>query len=188
MKKNNIFYNAGIDEAGRGPIFGPLSISIVILPNEFKDKRIIDSKKLNFQKREKLFELITKNAIYYKNIFISNKEIDNENINTLTRNAIIELYNEASKKYKIKNLYIDYIKVPEIECSHSESKAEDKYIEVAAASIISKVLRDRYILSLDPKYDKYGIKTNFGYLTRKHKEAIEKHEMSDLHRKKYRIK
>lgn len=177
---------AGTDEAGRGPLVGPVVCACVVLPNDYNNDEINDSKKLTEKKREKLYDIIMKDAISVGVSIISAKEIDEINILEASRKGMIESFKEANKKIKIDVLLTDAMKIDTLDIPVEKIiKGDAKSISIAAASIIAKVTRDRLLLELDKKYPEYGFKDHKGYPTKKHLEAIEKYGIFDEYRKTY---
>jgi ribonuclease HII len=177
---------AGTDEAGRGPLVGPVVCACVVLPNDYNNDEINDSKKLTEKKREKLYDIIMKDALSVGVSIISAKEIDEINILEASRKGMIESYKEANKKIKIDVLLTDAMKIDTLDIPVEKIiKGDAKSISIAAASIIAKVTRDRLLLELDKKYPEYGFSSHKGYPTKKHLEAIEKYGIFDEYRKTY---
>ena len=177
---------AGTDEAGRGPLVGPVVCACVVLPNDYNNDEINDSKKLTEKKREKLYDIIMKDALAVGVSIISAKEIDEINILEASRKGMIESFKEANKKIKIDVLLTDAMKIDTLDIPVEKIiKGDAKSISIAAASIIAKVTRDRILLELDKKYPEYGFKDHKGYPTKKHLEAIEKYGIFDEYRKTY---
>ena len=176
-------YIAGTDEAGRGPLAGPVVAAAVILPNNFNIKGIKDSKKLSENKREELYNLIIENALWYSISIISEKIIDKINIYNASKKAM----EEAITNLSIKPDYIisDAMKLDlDIPCD-AIVKGDAKSITIAAASILAKVTRDRLMLKLDNKYPMYNFKKNKGYPTKEHIDAINKYGIIKEHRRTY---
>ena len=187
LYKNNIDYIGGTDEAGRGPLVGPVVASCVVLPKGYKNDLINDSKKLTEKKREELYDIIMKDALAVGIGIVSAKEIDEINILEASRKAMILAYEEANKKIKIQYLLTDAMKIDTLDIPVQKIiKGDAKSISIAAASIIAKVTRDRMLLELDEKYPQYGFKNHKGYPTKKHLEAIEKYGIFDEYRTTYR--
>ena len=177
---------AGTDEAGRGPLVGPVVCACVVLPNDYNNEEINDSKKLTEKKREKLYDIIMNDALAVGVSIISAKEIDEINILEASRKGMIESYKEANKKIKIDVLLTDAMKIDTLSIPVEKIiKGDAKSISIAAASIIAKVTRDRLLYELDEKYPEYGFKDHKGYPTKKHLEAIEKYGIFDEYRKTY---
>ena len=177
---------AGTDEAGRGPLVGPVVCACVVLPNDYNNEEINDSKKLTEKKREKLYDIIMRDALSVGVSIISAKEIDEINILEASRKGMIESFKEANKKIKIDVLLTDAMKIDTLDIPVEKIiKGDAKSISIAAASIIAKVTRDRILYELDNKYPEYGFKDHKGYPTKKHLEAIEKYGIFDEYRKTY---
>ena len=177
---------AGTDEAGRGPLVGPVVCACVVLPNDYENEEINDSKQLTEKKREKLYDIIMNDALSVGVSIISAKEIDEINILEASRKGMIESYKEANKKIKIDVLLTDAMKIDTLDIPVEKIiKGDAKSISIAAASIIAKVTRDRLLYELDKKYPEYGFASHKGYPTKKHLEAIEKYGIFDEYRKSY---
>ena len=197
-KKNLI--EVGVDEAGRGCLAGPVYAAAVILPDKFPDdkyKQIKDSKKLSEEKREELFEYITRNVKDYSIAQLSAQEIDKINILQASFNA---MHNAIDGLAIIPDhLLIDgnrfkpYQSIEKDDfIEHTCIKSGDnKYIAIAAASILAKVSRDRYMKLLcnkDPTLDtKYGWIKNKAYATKQHRDGIQRHGLTEYHRKTFGI-
>lgn len=183
LYNNEINFIAGIDEVGRGPLVGPVVTAAVILPKDFYDERINDSKKLTEKKRELLYDVIMKNALSV-GIGISSPEvIDEINILNATKKAMIEAINNLS--IKPEHLLIDAVKLDIDIPQTSIIKGDAKSQSIASASIIAKVTRDRMMVELDKKYPMYDFKHNKGYGTKKHIEALYKYGPLKEHRKSF---
>ena len=174
---------AGIDEVGRGPLIGPVVTAAVILPCDFYDERIMDSKKLSEKKRELLYDVIMENAISVGIGMSSNEVIDEINILEATKKAMLEAVSKLSVKPEF--LLIDAVKLDIDIPSLSIIKGDAKSQSIAAASIIAKVTRDRMLIELDKEHPEYDFKHNKGYGTKKHIEAIYKYGILDSHRKSF---
>ena len=183
LYENGIKYIAGIDEVGRGPLVGPVVTAAVILPREFYDERINDSKKLTEKKRELLYDVIMENAVSVGIGISSEDVIDKINILEATKKAMIEAVNNLSVKPE--HLLIDAVKlnidIPQTPIIKGDAKSES----IAAASIVAKVTRDRMMIELDKEHPEYDFKHNKGYGTKKHIEAIEKYGILKEHRKTF---
>ena len=183
LYNNEINFIAGIDEVGRGPLVGPVVTAAVILPKDFYDERINDSKKLTEKKRELLYDVIMENALSV-GIGISSPEvIDEINILNATKKAMIEAINNLS--IKPEHLLIDAAKLDIDIPQTSIIKGDAKSQSIASASIIAKVTRDRMMVELDKKYPMYDFKHNKGYGTKKHIEALYKYGPLKEHRKSF---
>ena len=173
---------AGTDEAGRGPLVGPVVCACVVLHND----EINDSKQLTEKKREKLYDIIMRDALSVGVSIISAKEIDEINILEASRKGMIESFKKANEKIKIDVLLTDAMEINSLDIPVEKIiKGDAKSISIAAASIIAKVTRDRILLDLDKKYPEYGFSSHKGYPTKKHLEAIEKYGIFDEYRKTY---
>ena len=183
LYESGIKYIAGIDEVGRGPLVGPVVTAAVILPKDFYDERINDSKKLTEKKRELLYDVIMENAVSVGIGISSEDVIDDINILEATKKAMIEAVNNLSVKPQ--HLLIDAVKlnvdIPQTSIIKGDAKSES----IAAASIIAKVTRDRMMIELDKEHPEYDFKRNKGYGTKKHIEAIEKYGILKEHRKTF---
>lgn len=174
----------GIDEAGRGPLAGPVYAAAVILPIGAEIDGLNDSKKLSEKKREELFDIINEVAISVSVGIATEKEIDEINILQATflamKRAIEGL--EIPADYAI----IDGNRAPELEIpSETVIKGDGKVMSVAAASIIAKVSRDRFMLKMAEEYPEYQFDKHKGYGTRLHYEMIEKYGVSPIHRRSF---
>lgn len=183
LYESGIKYIAGIDEVGRGPLVGPVVTAAVILPKDFYDERINDSKKLTEKKRELLYDVIMENAVSVGIGISSEDVIDEINILEATKKAMIEAVNNLNVKPE--HLLIDAVKlnidIPQTSIIKGDAKSES----IAAASIIAKVTRDRMMIELDKLHPEYDFKHNKGYGTKKHIEAIEKYGIIKEHRKTF---
>ncbi len=172
----------GVDEAGRGPLAGPVCAAAVILPCGIFIEGLNDSKKLSEKKREALFDVIKEKAVAYSIAFGSVEEIENVNI----LNATFLAMNRAIEGLSMKPDYclIDGNRVPKNIKFPCETvvKGDSKSASVAAASILAKVTRDRLMAEYDEKYPQYGFKNHKGYGTKAHYEAIEKYGVCEIHR------
>ena len=172
----------GIDEAGRGPLCGPLVVAGCILPISFESELIDDSKRLSAKKRKKAFKEILDNALYYNVKIVSNKRIDELNIYKATQNAMEKIAKEAFAKIVLTDampLNIEDKKVIPI------VKGDHKSINIAAASIIAKVIRDGIMMKLDEKYPEYELRKHKGYPTKRHMELLSRYGLKDFYRKSY---
>lgn len=183
LYNNGINFIAGIDEVGRGPLVGPVVTAAVILPKDFYDERINDSKKLTEKKRELLYDVIMGNALSVGIGMSSPEVIDEINILNATKKAMVEAVNNLS--IKPEHLLIDAVKLDIDIPQTSIIKGDAKSQSIASASIIAKVTRDRMMLELDKKYPMYDFKHNKGYGTKKHKEALYKYGPLKEHRKSF---
>lgn len=183
FKTENINLIAGVDEAGRGPLAGPVCVAAVIMPLE--QNKIIsgvnDSKKLTEKKREALFDEIINTALAYKIELVSEKEIDRVNILNATKQGMRQTIcglNTKPDLVLIDAVKLDGINVPQ----ESIIKGDAKSYNIAAASILAKVTRDRLMLELDKKYPEYNFKKHKGYGTKEHIENLKKFGKCEIHR------
>ena len=178
---------AGVDEAGRGCLAGPVTAAVVILPLGIKLPQINDSKILTEKKRYNLRSLIEKCAIDFQVAHVFQDEIDRINI----LNASIKAMHLAIEKLKKKPQYIivdgnrfyPYGEVP-YKCI---IKGDGKYQNIAAASILAKTYRDDYMKKIGDDYPEYGWKKNKGYPTVNHRKAIEKYGVTNYHRNSFKL-
>ncbi len=175
---------AGVDEAGRGPLAGPVYAAAVILKEGAVIDGINDSKKLTEKKREELFDKIIENSVAYAISSVDEKVIDEINILNATHMAM----NNAVDKLQPKADYviIDGNSIKNMKTPHETVvKGDAKSISIAAASILAKVSRDRYISEMAKIYPQYGFEKHKGYGTKAHNEAILEHGPSPIHRKTF---
>lgn len=175
---------AGIDEAGRGPLAGAVYAAAVILPRDVNILGLNDSKKLTPKRREELFDEIVQKADAYAIAFADEREIDELNILRATHlamnRAVAAL--EPAPDYCI----IDGNSISGMEIAHETMvKGDAKSASVAAASILAKVARDRYITELAQQYPEYGFERHKGYGTKEHTEAILKYGALPIHRRSF---
>lgn len=178
-------YIAGCDEAGRGPLYGPVVAACCVLPNDFKLEGLTDSKQLTEKRREKYIDYIKENSLAYGIGIVSAEEIDEINIYEASRKAMLIALSEVRKKINVDYVITDAMPIDiDIE-SMPIIKGDAKSITIAAASVIAKVTRDRMMIELDSKYPEYGFKKHKGYPTKAHIEAINKYGLIDGYRKTY---
>ncbi|MBQ1546327.1 MAG: ribonuclease HII [Clostridia bacterium] len=171
----------GVDEAGRGPVAGPVCAAAVILPKGKIIEGVNDSKKISEKKREALYDIITNEAVAYSVAFASVEEI--EEINIL--NAAMLAMKRAVEGLSVPADYVivDGNKMPDITADgETVIKGDAKSESVAAASILAKVTRDRLMYVYSEKYPQYGFERHKGYGTKEHMAAILEHGMTDIHR------
>jgi ribonuclease HII len=179
--QNGFSVIAGVDEAGRGPLAGPVVAAAVIFPQELVIPEIDDSKKLNLQKRNELYEVITSHALAWAWSEVDHRTIDRINI----LNASLMAMAQAVGRLKIipdfilidGNREID-VKIPQKAVVKGDSRSQS----IAAGSIIAKVRRDRIMDEYHEKFPLYNFKQNKGYGTKEHIELIKKHGHCDIHR------
>jgi len=184
LYKQNIKYIAGTDEAGRGPLYGPVVAACVVLPKDFELEGLNDSKKLTEKKRDKFYEYLIKNTTYGIGI-VSAKEIDEINIYNASRKAMIIAINEERKQSPVEHILTDAMPIEMDIPVTPIIKGDAKSMTIAAASVIAKVTRDKMLYQIDEKHPEYGFKNHKGYPTKKHIEAINKYGLIDGYRLTY---
>lgn len=178
---------AGCDEAGRGCLAGSVYAAAVILPPDYQNELLNDSKKLTAKKRYALREEIERDAIAWAVGIVTPEEIDKINI----LNASFLAMHRALDQLKVRpeavivdgNRFKPYQDLP----STTIVKGDGKYLPIAAASILAKTYRDDYMLSLAEEYPQYDWQSNMGYPTKKHRQAIREHGITPYHRKSYNL-
>lgn len=178
---------AGCDEAGRGCLAGSVYAAAVILPTNYKNDLLNDSKKLSAKKRYVLREIIERDALAWAVGIVTPEEIDKINI----LNASFLAMHRALDQLKMcpeaiivdGNRFTPYQNLP----FTTIVKGDGKYLSIAAASILAKTYRDDYMLSLAEKYPQYDWQSNMGYPTKKHREAIRQYGITPFHRKSYNL-
>ena len=175
-------YICGIDEAGRGPLAGPVVVASVIMPKDSMIEGVNDSKKISEAKREKIYDLIIERAISYGVGIISQEEIDEVNILNATKNGLTKSLEKLDSRPDI--ILVDALRdintlgIP----YRSVIKGDAKIYSIACASIIAKVTRDRIMKEWDKIYPQYGFASHKGYGTAKHIAAIKEYGLCPLHR------
>ncbi len=187
----------GVDEAGRGPIAGPLSVAALCIKaslklndtpySYLKGNPFRDSKKLTEKIRKEIYEsLLNDESIEFYHIFISAKEIDKIGISKALRKSVESLLsNFDSEKNKLKALLDGALRAPDIYDWESIKRGDEKFLEIALASIVAKVKRDNYMIKVSKKYPQYNFEKHKGYGTKAHFEAIKKHGTCPEHRKSF---
>ena len=180
-----INYIAGIDEAGRGPLAGPVVVGVVIMKPDSFIEGINDSKKISESKREKLYEQITEEALAWGVGIVTEKEIDELNILNATKKALEQAL--ESLEIRPDRLLVDALEHIDTKGIPYTSviKGDAKIYSISAASIIAKVTRDRIMRQYDEVYPEYGFAKHKGYGTAMHIQAIKKHGPCPLHRKTF---
>ena len=177
----------GLDEVGRGPAAGPVVAGCVYMPEDVRNlsltAEIQDSKKLSYKKLEELYEFITEYCVWAV-AEKSPQEIDEINILQASLQAMAEALNKTGLEYT--HALVDGNKLPVLPCSASAiKKGDSKSVSIAAASIVAKVTRDRYMRKLHEHYPHYGWDTNVGYPSKAHKAGIDAHGITEHHRKSF---
>ena len=195
LYKNGTTSIAGIDEAGRGPLAGPVVVACVVMPRDSMIEGVNDAKKVSEKKREKLYEEITNEALGYGVSIISQEEIDKINILNATKEGLTLAIKNLEKDLQEKNrafqkpeiILVDAL--TKIDTDHipyrSIIKGDSKSYSIAAASIIAKVTRDRIMREWDEVYPAYGFEKHKGYGTAAHIAAIKEYGLCPLHRRSF---
>lgn len=171
----------GIDEAGRGPLAGPLSVAGVIFPTGYENPEIYDSKACSEKKRDRLYEVIKEEALWFEIIEVSEADIDHYNILEADRRAMLAIAKEAPCDIVL----TDAMKLPIDKQVIDLIKGDQKSISIAAGSILAKVTRDRIMKKYDAMYPVYGFAKNKGYPTKQHLDAIAKYGITPIHRRSF---
>ena len=174
---------AGVDEAGRGPLAGPVCVASVIMPQDNIIEEINDSKKLSEKKREMLYDKIIETAICYHIELIDNNLIDEINILNATKLGMKKCIEGLEIVPEI--AIIDAVKIDTEIPTDSIIKGDALSYNVASASILAKVTRDRLMVELDERYPEYNFKKHKGYGTKEHIEALRKYGKCDIHRNSF---
>lgn len=173
----------GLDEAGRGPIAGPLVVAAVMFPVGYRHDTIYDSKKISEKKRKELFQVIIHDAVEYHIEIVSPAQIDELNIYRATQCAMQQLV----ERFRYKDgVLSDAMPLPE--CAYDVMpiiKGDQKSVSIAAASILAKVTRDCIMKAYDVLYPQYGFAKHKGYPTKAHIEALHQYGVLDIYRKSY---
>lgn len=179
-------YIAGIDEAGRGPLAGPVVAASVILPKDCEILYLNDSKQLSAKRRDELFDEIKQKAIAYGIGIVSQGRIDDINILQATYEAMREAIGRMSEKQNPDLLLVDAVHIPDVDIKQvGIVKGDAKSGSIAAASILAKVTRDRFMVEMDKLYPEYGFASHKGYGSKSHIEAIKKYGASPIHRQTF---
>jgi len=178
---------AGTDEAGRGCLAGPVVAAAVILPKDFKNELLTDSKKLTEKQRESLRPIIEKESISYGVSFVYQQEVDSLNV---LRASIVAMHRAIDKMDVVPefisvdgNKFTKYKSIPH----QTHVKGDGKFLNIAAASILAKTYRDDYMKSLAKEFPHYDWENNKGYPTKKHREGIREHGSCEHHRKTFKL-
>lgn len=183
-KNNQVRYIAGIDEAGRGPLAGPVVAAAVILPEDFKLIGLTDSKQINEINRNKFYDYIINHAISYHVEVIDELTIDKINIYEATKLAMKGAYKNL--KVNPDYLLIDAVNLNVKEIAYDAIiKGDAKSLSIAAASILAKVSRDKIMTEYDKIYPEYKFSKHMGYGTKDHLIALEENGVTPIHRKSF---
>lgn len=183
--EKGIQYLCGIDEAGRGPLAGPVVVAAVIMPKDSMLEGVNDSKKVSEKKRELLYEQIKEEAISYSVAIVDEKEIDQVNILNATKEGLTTAI--RGLKVKPERILVDALTGIDT-CGipyDSIIKGDAKCYSIAAASILAKVTRDRIMRKMDEVYPEYGFEKHKGYGTAAHIAAIKEYGLCPIHRKSF---
>ena len=187
LKFSNFKVECGTDEAGRGCLAGPVTAAAIVLKNNFLNIEINDSKKISKKTRDRLRPIIKKNALKYSIAHVYPQKIDKINI----LNASILAMHKAIDKIttKINFIIVDGNKFKNFKDIPHETiiKGDEKYLSIAAASILAKTERDEYMLKIHKEFPEYGWDKNKGYPTKFHKQAILKFGITKYHRKSFKL-
>ena len=178
---------AGCDEAGRGCLAGPVVAAAVILPKDYENILLNDSKKLSALAREKLRPVIENEALAWAVAFVDNNEIDDINI---LNASFLAMHRAVDKLHQVPELLlIDGNRFnPHADIKHEcFIKGDGRFLSIAAASILAKTYRDEYMMKLDNDYPGYGWKNNMGYPTTEHRDGIKKLGITTYHRKSFQL-
>lgn len=175
---------AGLDEAGRGPLAGPVVVACVVFPPHTEPFLDRDSKKYSPAKRAFLFEKIIRKALFVGVSFATPREIEQKNIYKATKEAYLRVLRQIP--FKLGAVFTDYMPL-KWNCEvFAPPKGDEKIFSVAAASIVAKVIRDRLMELYGKKYPQYGFEKHKGYPTREHLNAIKTFGVLEIHRKTYK--
>lgn len=184
IKVEGYQFICGVDEAGRGPLAGPVCAAAVILKEDTEIEGLNDSKKLTERKREQLFDVIREKAVAYSVAFASVEEIEELNILGATFLAMQRAVKGLSVKADF--AIIDGNRLPKLDiAARPVIKGDMHSMSVAAASVLAKVTRDRLLLEYDKQYPEYKFSAHKGYGTKVHYEAIREHGITPIHRKSF---
>ena len=183
---DKVKFIVGVDEAGRGPLAGPVVAAACLFSRAYINKEINDSKQLSEKKREELFDIICENALAYGVGIVSAEEIDKLNIYEATKKAMTMAINNLKHKFDLILTDAMPLKGFDVEVVPI-IKGDAKALPIAAASIIAKVTRDRMMKELAKKYPEYGFDVHKGYGTKKHMDALKEHgPIKGVHRFSYK--
>lgn len=172
----------GLDEAGRGPLAGPLSVAGVVFEPGYENPDIYDSKALSEKKREQLYEQIMEDALYFYIEEVTPEEIDRHNILMADRLAMMRIASVLPCDVIVTDCVNIVLGDKEI---YMPAKGDQLSVSVAAASILAKVTRDRLMKEYDALYPQYGFAKNKGYPTKAHMDAIERYGITPIHRRSF---
>ena len=187
LKYSKFEFECGTDEAGRGCLAGPVTAAAVILPLDFENSMLNDSKQLSHKKRDVLKPIIETTAISFGVSHVFEKEIDNINIlnaSILAMHKSIEKLTTVTEFIAVDgNRFKPFKNIPH----KAIVKGDGKYLNIAAASVLAKTYRDAYMLKIHEEFPMYNWKQNKGYPTVEHREAIKKYGVTKYHRKSFKL-
>jgi len=186
LKFSNLEFECGTDEAGRGCLAGPVTAGAVILPLNFKNTLLNDSKKLSHKKREFLKPIIESEALFYGVSHVYPKKIDEINI---LNASILAMHRSISKLKKVEFISVDGNRFKAFKSIPHQTiiKGDSKYQNIAAASVLAKTYRDAYMEKIHEEFPMYNWKQNKGYPTKEHREAIRIYGTTKYHRMSFRL-
>jgi ribonuclease HII len=175
---------AGLDEAGRGPLAGPVVAAAVVVTPEHRIRRVCDSKLLTAERREELFVSIHQRALAVGVAIVDHATIDRVNILQATRLAMLDAL--RGLPFAPDLILTDFVALPDVPCPQKNLVDGDaRCASVAAASIVAKVTRDRIMLELDKQFPEYGFAQHKGYATPEHLAALDRHGPCPIHRRTF---
>ena len=186
LKFSNLEFECGTDEAGRGCLAGPVTAGAVILPLNFKNTLLNDSKQLSHKKREFLKPIIESEALFYGVSHVYPKKIDEINI---LNASILAMHRSISKLKKVEFISVDGNRFKAFKSIPHQTiiKGDSKYQNIAAASVLAKTYRDAYMKKIHEEFPMYNWKQNKGYPTKEHREAIRIYGTTKYHRMSFRL-
>ncbi|MDB4588996.1 ribonuclease HII [Flavobacteriaceae bacterium] len=186
LKFSNLEFECGTDEAGRGCLAGPVTAGAVILPLNFKNTLLNDSKQLSHKKREFLKPIIESEALFYGVSHVYPKKIDEINI---LNASILAMHRSISKLKKVEFISVDGNRFKAFKSIPHQTiiKGDSKYQNIAAASVLAKTYRDAYMEKIHEEFPMYNWKQNKGYPTKEHREAIRIYGTTKYHRMSFRL-
>jgi len=186
LKYSKSSFECGTDEAGRGCLAGPVTAAAVILPNNFKNKVLNDSKQLSHKKRELLRPIIEQEAISYGFAHIFPEEIDKINI---LNASILAMHKSIEQLSDVEFIVVDGNKFKPYKDIPFETiiKGDGKFLNIAAASVLAKTYREAYMEKIHEEFPMYNWKQNKGYPTKEHRAAIKEFGITKYHRKSFRL-
>lgn len=173
----------GLDEAGRGPMAGPLVVGAVIFEKGYYNDAINDSKQLSEKKRESLYDVIIRDALAYQIEIIEVDDVDRLNVYQASKKGMIDAIAHLSIQPDF--ALSDAMPLGDVIAHESIIKGDSLSISIAAASILAKVTRDRIMREYDQQYPEYGFAKHKGYPTKQHKEALKRYGVTPIHRKSF---